>query len=196
MTSPPTVQDQLVKIANSLARFTREPSEYDNYADLSEKASTSIKRSALYCYNIIETGFFDLHNIQSEQRNLEIALKKFKNVFSDKYSPINDELDRVEKSLESLSLSYRESTLPIPKTKPPNHKTRYVAAIIANCYYDKFTRWPITPSNNPKRAFRTHTEEICFILDKKNLYGITGACNNFSQNPWRLWDKSPPFISR
>ena len=154
MTSPPTVQDQLVKIANRLARFTREPYEYDNYADFSEKASTSIKRSALYCCNIIETSFFDLHNIQREQRKLEIALKKFKNVFSDKYSPINDELDRVTKSLESLSLSYRASTLPIPKTKPPNHKTRYIAAIIANCYYDKFTRWPITPSNNPKRAFR------------------------------------------
>jgi len=138
-----------------------------------------------------------LYRSNADKRNaVEIALEEFKNVFSDKYSPINDELDRVTKSLESLSLSYRESTLPIPKTKPPNHKTRYIAAIIANCYYDKFTRWPITPSNNPKRAFRTHTEEICFILDKRNLYGIAGACNDFSQNPWRLWDKSPPFISR
>ena len=195
MTSSAASKDQLVQIANCLAEYTRLKERYDSYEDLTENASSSIKSSALYCSNVLETAFFDLNRIEPQKKNLENALNEFSEVFKDSFSRINTEVKALKSSLQSLSKTLDKSTLPEPKTKPPNNKTRYIAAIVANCYKDKFQRWPITPAKRPQRAFIKCTEQICVILDKRNLYGISGACEDFAKKPWQLWDNSPPSIN-
>ena len=195
MTSAEASKDQLVQIANCLAEYTRLRERYDSYDDFTENASSSIKSSGLYCSNVLETAFFDPKKIEPQKKNLENALNEFSEVFKDSFSRINTEVKTLQSSLQSLSETLDKSTLPKPRTKPPNHKTRYIAAIVANCYRDKFQRWPITPAKRPQRAFIKCTEQICVILDKRNLYGISGACEDFAKKPWQLWDNSPPSIS-
>ena len=140
-------------------------------------------------------SFFDLKKIEPQKKNLENALNEFSEVFKDSFSRINTEVKTLQSSLQSLSETLDKSTLPKPRTKPPNHKTRDIAAIVATCYKDKFQRWPITPAKRPQRAFIKCTKQICVILDKRNLYGISGACEDFAKKPWQLWDNSPPSIS-
>ena len=195
VTSAAASKDQLVQIANCLAEYTRLRERYDSYNDFTENAFCSIKRSALYCTNVLETAYFDLNKIEPQTKNLESALNKFSEVFNDRFSRINTEVKALQSSLAMLSETLDKSTLPKPKTKPPNQKTRYIAAIVANCYKDKFQRWPITPAKRPQRAFIKCTEQICVILDKRNLYGISGACEDFAEKPWQLWDNSPPSIN-
>ena len=195
VTSAAASKDQLVQIANCLAEYTRLRERYDSYDDFTENASSSIKSSALYCSNVLETTFFDLKKIEPQTKNLENALNEFSEVFKDSFSRINTEVKTLQSSLQSLSETLDKSTLPKPKTKSKNYKTRYIAAIVANCYRDKFQRWPITPGKSPQGAFLKCTEQICMILDKRNLFGVPGACKDFAKNPWRLWANSPPSIS-
>ena len=195
MTSAAVSKDKLIQIANCLAEYTRLRERYDSYNDFTENASSSIKSSALYCTNVLETAYFDLNKIEPQKKNLEKALYEFSEVFKDSFSRINSEVKALQSSLEALSETLDKSTLPKPKTKPPNHKTRYIAAIVANCYRDKYQRWPVTPTKRPQRAFMKCTEQICMILDKRNLYGISGACEDFAKKPWQLWDNSPPSIN-
>jgi len=195
VTSSAASKDQLVQIANCLAEYTRLRERYDSYNDFKENASSSIKSSALYCTNVLETAYFDLNKIEPQVKKLESALNEFSEVFKDRFSRINVEVKALQSSLATLSETLDNSTLPKPRTKPPNHKTRYIAAIVANCYRYKFQRWPITPAKRPKRAFIKCTEQICIILDKRNLYGISGACEDFAEKPWQLWDNSPPSIN-
>ena len=195
MTPAAASKDQLVQIANCLAEYTRLRERYDSYDDFTENASSSIKSSALYCADVLETAYFDLNKIEPQKNNLESALNEFSEVFKDRFSRINSEVKALQSSLATLSETLEKSTLTKPKTKPPNHKTRYIAAIVASCYKDKFQRWPITPAKRPQRAFIKCTEQICMILDKRDLYGISGACEDFAKNPWQLWDNSPPSIN-
>jgi hypothetical protein len=195
MTSALVSRDQLIQIANCLAEYRRLRERYDGHDDFTKNASSSIKSSALYCANVLETAYFDLNKIEPQKKNLEKALYEFSEVFKDSFSRINSEVKALQISLEALSETLDKSTLPKPKTKPPNHKTRYIAAIVANCFRDKFQRWPITPARRPQRAFIKCTEQICVILDKRNLYGISGACEAFAEKPWHLWDNSPPSIN-
>ena len=195
MTPAAASKDQLVQIANCLAEYTRLRERYDSYDDFTENASSSIKSSALYCSNVLETAFFDLKKIEPQTKTLESALNEFSEVFKDRFSRINAEVKALQSSLATLSETLDKSTLPKPKTKSPNYKTRYIAAIVANCYRDKFQRWPITPAKRPQRAFIKCIEQICMILDKRNLFGVPGACEDFAKNPWRLWANSPPSIS-
>ncbi len=195
MTSAAARKDQLVQIANCLAEYTRLRERYDGYHGFKENASSSIKSSALYCADVLETAYFDVNKIEPQTKNLESALNEFSAIFKDRFSRINFEVKALQSSLSTLSKTLDKSTLPKPRTKPPNHKTRYIAAIVANCYRDKFQRWPITPAKRPQRAFIKCTEHICVILDKRNLYGISGACEDFAKKPWQLWDNSPPSIN-
>ena len=195
MTSAAARKDQLVQIANCLAEYTRLRERYDGYHGFKENASSSIKSSALYCTNVLETAYFDINKIETQMKNLDSALNEFSEVFKDRFSRINSEVKALQSSLATLSETLEKSTLTKPKTKPPNHKTRYIAAIVANCYRDKFQRWPITPTKRPQRAFIKCTEQICMILDKRNLYGISGACKDFAKKPWHLWANSPPSIN-
>ena len=195
MTPAAASKDQLVQIANCLAEYTRLRERYDSYDDFKKNASSSIKSSTLYCANVVETAYFDLNKIEPQKKKLESALNEFSEVFKDSFSRINTEAKALQSSLAMLSETLDKSTLPKPKTKPPNQKTRYIAAIVANCYRDKFQRWPITPAKRPQRAFIKCTEQICMILDKRNLYGISGACEDFAKKPWHLWDNSPPSIN-
>ena len=195
MTSAAVSKDKLIQIANCLAEYTRLRERYDGYDDFTKNASSSIKSSALYCANVLETAYFDLNRIEPQKKNLEKALHEFSEVFRDSFSRISSEVKALQSSLEALSETLDKSTLPKPKTKSKNYKTRYIAAIVANCYRDKFQRWPITPAKSPQGAFIKCTVQICVILDKQNLYGISGACEDFAEKPWHLWDNSPPSIN-
>ena len=194
MKQPKVSPDQMLKMANILATFTRRKSLFANYEDFSQNADIPLIRSVLYSIDVIETAFFDQHKIHGEILFLQKALFSFSSVFQDRFSMINKQVKALQKSMQALQELPGQSTLPKPVTKSKNERTRYIAAIIANCYRDKFERWPITPARHPKREFITTTEQLCKILDARNLYGVSGACKDFAKNPWELWDKSPPSI--
>ena len=195
MTRAKISSEKMLEMANVFGKLTRRKTQFSNTKDYSQNAGTSIIRSILYSINVVETAFFDQHKIQNEVLSLQTALSNFSTIFDDRFSIINKQVEALQNSLLVLQDLPKTSTLPQPVTKSKNEKTRYIAAIVANCYRDKFERWPITPAGNPKREFITTTEQICKILDTRNLYGISGACEDFAKNPWELWDKSPPSIT-
>ena len=49
-----------------------------------------------------------------------------------------------------LSETLDKSTLPKPRTKPPNHKTRYIAAIVATVTEISFKDGPLHRPKDPK----------------------------------------------
>ena len=75
-------------------------------------------------------------------------------------------------------------------------RIRYIAAIVANCYFNSFNRWPVTPKGYPKRDYLRCPEQVWAVLDKRNLYGIRAACKEFVVDPWELWEETPPFTCR
>ena len=192
-------RQKMVKIANLLAKFIRLKKTYETSTDISgegtgETGDVSILRSCLYIFNVMDSGIFELHNIQSDTQELIEAIKTYDDKLSYSFGHLKNRLKDTRSHLETILRITGGVTLKKAKTRPKNMRVRYVAAIVANCYRDKFGKWPVTASNNPTNSFRTCTKEICKILDKKHLFGISGACEDFCQNPWELWEHSPPFL--
>ena len=185
----PTVK--MVKMANLLAGFIRLEQRFVVYGDLNY-ADTSMSRSVLYCINVMESDIFELHSVKDDAEALIKSIDDFSHKLNGGFSTTLTQLTETKTHLEVIVKFAGELTFDEPKTRPKNMRARYIAAIVANCYYDKFGRWPITESNNPRNDFLECTDAICKVLDKKFLYGISGACDDFSKNPWVLWKHFPP----
>ena len=186
----PTVK--MVKMANLLAVFIRLEHRFEAYGDIIDYADTSMSRSVLYCINVLETDIFELHKVRDDAQSLIKSIDNFSHKLNGGFSTTHTQLTETKTHLEVILKFAGELTFDEPKTRPKNMRTRYIAAIVANCYRDKFGRWPITESNRPKNSFLKCTTAICKVLDKKVFYAFSGACEEFSQNPWGLWKHSPP----
>ena len=190
--SDETPTSKMVKMANILAEFIRLEQRFEVYHDISDYADNSMKGSLLYCINVLETDIFELHKVRDDAESLIKSIDDFSHKLNRGFSTTHTQLTETKTHLEVILKFAGELTFDQPKTRPKNMRTRYIAAIVANCYHDKFGRWPITESKRPKNSFLKCTTAICKVLDKKVIYGFSGACDEFSQNPWELWKHSPP----
>jgi len=183
---------KMVKMANLLAVFIRLEHRFEVYGDIIDYADTSMTRSVLYCINVLETDIFELYKVRDDAETLIKSINNFSHKLNGGFSTTLTQLTETKTHLEVILKFAGELTFDQPKTRPKNMRTRYIAAIVANCYHDKFGRWPITESKRPKNSFLRCTTAVCKVLDKKFLYGVSGACDDFSKNPWVLWEHSPP----
>ena len=185
---------KMVKMANILAQFIRIEQRFEVYRDIMDYADISMSRSVLYCMNVLEADIFELHKVRDDAETLIKLINDFSHKLNGGFSTTLTQLTETKAHLEVILKFAGELTFDQPKTRPKNMRTRYIAAIVANCYHDKFGRWPITESKRPKNSFLRCTTAVCEVLDKKFLYRFSGACGDFSKNPWVLWKHSPPLV--
>ena len=151
--SDETPTSKMVKMANILAEFIRLEQRFEVYHDISDYADNSMKGSLLYCINVLETDIFELHKVRDDAETLIKSIDDFSNKLNGGFSTTHTQLTETKTHLEVILKFAGELTFDQPKTRPKNMRTRYIAAIVANCYHDKFGRWPITESKRPKTVF-------------------------------------------
>ena len=187
-------REKMVKLANLFAEYTRKKIRFETSSEVTvENAGISIVRSCLYCINVMDSGIFEIHKIELETKNLYREINRYKFLIHERFVPLQKALDDALQQIEYILKVRDDLTLEKPVSKPKNMRSRYIAAIVANCYFDSFNRWPVTPKGYPKRDYLRCTEQVCAVSDKRNLYGISAACKEFVVDPWELWEETPPF---
>ena len=192
--------DKILAIANRLALFrrdTQDPNYFINYLEFSERADTSIKRSALYCFYIFYSDYFRIHELREESIVLHNYLGQFLYKTKISNSTISDKIEEIKKLLELIILQAEDTKFSDNLTgRKKAIRTRYLAAIVGNCYHDKFAKWPSkTPKGSATQDFINCVDNICEILDPREPRASSDSCTEFLEKPWHLWaDKEIPML--
>ena len=157
---------KMVKMANILAEFIRIEQRFEVYCDIMDYADISMSSSVLYCMNVLEADIFELHKVRDDAERLIKSINDFSHKLNGGFSTTHTQLTETKTHLEVILKFAGELTFDKPKTRPKNMRARYIAAIVANCYRDKFGRWPITESKRPENSFLRCTTAVCKILEK------------------------------
>lgn len=183
----------MLDMANIFAKFTRRKIGFKDYSEVTvENAGVSIVRSCLYCINVMDSDIFEIHKYRSETEKLLVQVSSYAQSLDGHFSLLNQQLDETKIQIESLLQTADQLSFHKPKSKPKNMRSRYISAIVANCYFHKFKKWPITPRGNPIASYLRATTGICEILNKRDLYAISASCEEFCLDPWELWEQTPP----
>ena len=187
-------KQKMLDLANIFAKFTRRKIGFKDHSEVTvENAGVSIVRSCLYCINVMDSDIFEIHKYRSETEKLLVQVTSYAQSIDGHFSLLSQQLDETKIQIESLLQTADQLSFHKPKSKPKNMRSRYIAAIVANCYFDKFKKWPMTPTENPTNSYIHATTKICTILDKRELYAISRSCEEFCLDPWELWQQTPPF---
>ena len=187
-------REKMVKLANLFAEYTRKKIRFETSSEVTvENAGISIVRSCLYCIDVMDSGIFEIHKIELETKNLYREINRYKLLIHEPFVPLQKALDDALQQTEYILKVRDDLTLEKPVSKPKNMRSRYIDATVANCYFDSFNRWPVTPKGYPQKDYLRCTEQVCAVLDKRNLYGISATCKEFVVDPWELWEETPPF---
>ena len=96
----PTVK--MVKMANLLAVFIRLEHRFEAYADIIDYADTSMKRSVLYCINVLETDIFELHKVRDDAETLIKSIDNFSHKLNGGFSTTLTQLTETKAHLEVM----------------------------------------------------------------------------------------------
>lgn len=192
--------DKILRVANRLALFrrdTHEPNYFKSYSDLRSRADISIKRSALYCCDVFYSDYFNIDDLKRESVILLRALVQFVNKTKISDYTVSNKIEGLKITLD-LIIDQAEN-----KTSLDNHtgrakviRSRYLAAIVGNCYHDKFAKWPAkTPKGRATQVFIGCVDNICEILDPREPRASSNSCKEFLEKLYYLWaDKEIPML--
>ena len=188
-------KQKMLDMANIFAKFTRRKIGFKDYSEVTvENAGVSIVRSCLYCINVMDSDIFEIHKYRSETEKLLVQVTSYAQSLDGHFSLLSQQLDETKIQIESLLETADQLSFQKAKSKPKNMRSRYIAAIVANCYFDKFEKWPKTARDKPKASYLRATTDICKILNKRDLYAISASCEDFCLHSWQLWEETPPLL--
>ena len=192
--------DKILRVANRLALYRRDTQRlnyFESYSDFRLRADISIKRSASYCFEVFYSDYFKIDALKAESVILRPSLERFVNKTNISDYTVLNKIEELKKTLD-LIIDQAENIKSVDNTTG-RHKvirSRYLAAIVGNCYHDKFAKWPAkTPKGGATQDFIDCVDNICEILDPREPRASSNSCKEFLEKPWVLWaDKEIPIL--
>ena len=183
---------QLLEVANRLAKFlnyTSDNSHYCSYDEFTERANISIQRTCLWCADVWSSDYFHLHHIAGESEKLLTAIEQFSSALTASKAQVPTAISQAKEELQLIVEQANTTQLPKAENgRPKSYRSRYLAAVIANCYFEKFQRWPDkTKSGKASHQYVTCVEDICTILDPRKERASSDSCTEFLKKPWQTW---------
>lgn len=192
--------EKILRVANRLALFRRDTQElnyFKSYSDFGSKADISIKRSALYCWDVFHSDYFNIDDLKRESIILLRSLERFVNKTKISDYTVSNKIEGLKTTLD-LIIDQAENIKSLDNQTGRDKviRSRYLAAIVGNCYHDKFAKWPAkTPKGRATQAFIGCVDNICEILDSREIRASSNSCKEFLEKPWHLWaDKEIPIL--
>jgi hypothetical protein len=183
---------QLLEVANRLAKFlnyTSDNSHYCSYDEFTERANISIQRTCLWCADVWSSDYFHLHHIAGESEKLLTAIEQFSSALTASKAQVPTAISQAKEELQLIVEQANTTQLTKAENgRPKSYRSRYLAAVIANCYFEKFQRWPDkTKSGKASHQYVTCVEDICTILDPRKERASSDSCTEFLKKPWKTW---------
>ena len=183
---------QLLDVANRLAKFlnyTSGDQYFSSYSDFRERANLSISRTCLWCADVWSSDYFHLHHLAKESEKLLAAIEQFSTALGASQAQLPGTILQAKEELQLIVEQANSTQLPkADNGRPKSYRSRYLAAVIANCYFDRFQRWPDKTKNGmASNRYVTCVEDICTILDPRKERASSDSCTEFLKKPWQTW---------